>query len=138
MGVKAERSTTSPECLSYDTLMHCLPESDAVHVDDADRCWSELYGILSSCGRDPVPTNGPTDIPPAKRPDAPDGKKEHRSGQALPATDSDAKAEHRSGQALAATDSDAKAEPVEGDGTQTREQKSAWARKTFVAALAEW
>ena len=138
MGVKAERSTTSPECLSYDTLMHCLLESDAVHADDADRCWSELHGILSSCGRDPVPTNGPTNIPPAEQPDAPDGKKEHGSGQALPATDSDAKAEHRSGQALAATDSDAKAEPVEGDGTQTREQKSAWARKTFVAALAEW
>ena len=34
--------------------------------------------------------------------------------------------------------SDAKAALVEGDGRQTREQKSAWARKTFVAALAGW
>ena len=51
MGVKAERATTSPECISSQALTHCLLKSGLVDDDENAHCWDELNDILFNCSR---------------------------------------------------------------------------------------
>ena len=51
MGVKAERSTTSPECISVEALTHCLLQSGTISEADSRRCWEEYDDIMSNCSR---------------------------------------------------------------------------------------
>lgn len=51
MGVKAERATTSPECISVDALTHCLLETGAGAEEESRRCCEECHDIMSNCSR---------------------------------------------------------------------------------------
>ena len=51
MGVKAERATTSPECISSRALTHCMLKSGLVDDDENAHCWDELNDILFNCSR---------------------------------------------------------------------------------------
>ena len=51
MGKAAERQSPSPECLSYETLMHCLLESGDFVPESDERCWLEPDEIFGACGR---------------------------------------------------------------------------------------
>ena len=59
MGPKAERATTSPECISVDALMHCLLQTGAVTEEESRRCWQEFDDIMLNCSRsDSVSSRG--------------------------------------------------------------------------------
>ena len=122
IGKTVERQTPSPECLSYETLMHCLIESGDCVPEAAEACWLELDTILAECG-------GIDDLSGRHRGAEVDGA----PGDLRPGSTS---REER--------DSGAEVDGAMGDlrpGAASREKKknkSARARKLFVAALAEW
>ena len=94
MGVKAERATTSPECISVRALTHCLLQSGAVTEDESRRCWEEYDDIMLNCSRSSTST-GKKDGMPLAAVDDPSS-----DGLALPAEDN--RSEHRSARARTA------------------------------------
>ena len=119
MGVKAERATTSPECISVQALMHCLLESQSVSEEESRRCWEEYDDIMSNCGRSVLSKASCSGV----------------SLQAGVSSRSDSMALPASVVSAVGTGSDSMALPA---SVESSEHRCARARTAFVAALAEW
>ena len=119
MGMKSERATTSPECISVEALTHCLLMSQTCSEEANRRCWEEYNDIMLHCGRPCATRRETCGIPlvPA------DGS--GSDSMALPALAPTTEASRSDGLALSASG-------------ETSEHRCARARTAFVAALAEW
>jgi len=151
LGKKSEREKPSPESLSYEALTHCLLNrepltwthgnggirfSDKEKAEAEKACWDELHHILEECGRVQPPANW-------KQAES-ECAATARSASDITAADisisdiSNADISHADTSTCDAPSAIIPRSQALPATQEQRDQQRAYARKLFVAALAEW